>query len=168
MDMRISERLQLVFDNLIHEMDVWDICCDHGYLGGAAYKSQKFSNIFFVDQVSSIIEKVKDTFNTYVYCETNTSNAHFIIQSGQSINRPVSGNVCITGVGAYVINDILCGLAQNKSLQASRLILGPHRDTEKLLSMIESNTVFKHYLLNSKKEILENGRSRIFLIFDRK
>lgn len=166
--MRISDRLKLVFENLILGGDVWDFCCDHGYLGGAAYKSQQFADIYFVDQIPSIIEKVQTRFNTYVFREDNNSKAHFIIQPGQQIQTPVNGTVCITGVGAFVIHDILNGLAQNQFLKAQRLILGPHRDVEKLLIMIESNKILvKAYRLTSKKEIIENGRSRIFFIFDR-
>ena len=164
--MRISNRLQLIFNNLILGKDVWDFCCDHGYLGGAAYKTQKFADIYFVDQVSSIIDKVQTRFNTYVFDNKNTSKAHFILQSGQYISMPIRGTACITGVGAIVIYDILNGLAQNQFLQAQRLILGPHRHVEKLSAMIENNKIFNSYQLTAKIEILEKGRNRVIFIYD--
>lgn len=165
--MQISPRLQVVYDNLLEGHDVWDICCDHGLLGGAAYESRRFANIYFVDQVPTIIEKVKLTFEAYVFRADNPSKAFFLSESGETLNTLVTGNICISGVGAYVINRILCGLAGNARLKAHRLILGPHRDEEKLEKMLTANELLSHYCLSSKKEIQENGRNRIFLILDR-
>lgn len=165
--MRISPRLQVVYDNLLEGHDVWDVCCDHGFLGGAAYESRRFANIYFVDQVSTIIEKVKVTFDAYVFKTENPSNAFFLAESGETLNQSVTGNLCITGVGAHVINEILCGLAKREKLKAHRIILGPHRDEEKLEKMLAANELFSPYKMSSRKEMQENGRSRIFLILDR-
>lgn len=165
--MRISPRLQVVYDNLLEGHDVWDVCCDHGFLGGAAYESRRFANIYFVDQVSTIIEKVKATFQTYVFITENPSKAFFLAENAESLKQIVTGNLCITGVGAHVINDILCGLAKGEKLSAHRLILGPHRDEEKLEKMLGANELLSQYKMTSRKEMQENGRSRIFLILDR-
>ncbi len=163
---RLSGRLQLVYENLILGEDVWDFCCDHGYLGGAAYKSQQFNNIYFVDPINSIMQKLESQFNQYLLKDENKSKAYFKVQKGESITDPVRGTVSIIGVGPHVIYDILSSLAQNQHLKAQRLILGPHRDTEKLLNMLKNNKLFDSYELTSQKEVLENDRSRIFLIFD--
>ena len=165
--MKISDRLRVVYDNLLEGMDVWDFCCDHGYLGGAAYKSRKFANVFFVDQVASIIENLENNFNTFVFDKTNPSQAHFLTEKGEKINSSVNGTLCITGVGAFVINDILHGLALNGFLNAARMILGPQRDTDKLISMIEKYEHLKNYKLAATTEILENGRIRVFFILDK-
>lgn len=162
----LSTRLQLIFDNLIAGHDVWDFCCDHGYLGGAAYKSQQFKNIYFVDSVTTIIEKLKSRFYKYLFDEKNESLPYFVLQSGQKVNEPVYGTACITGVGAHVIYEILNGLAENNFLKAQRLILGPHRDAEKLLLMLQNNKYFDCYKLSMQKNILENNRNRQFFIFD--
>lgn len=165
--MRISPRLQVVYDNLLEGYDVWDVCCDHGFLGGAAYESRRFANIYFVDQVSTIVEKVKTIFETYVFKSENPSLAFFLTESGENLKQEVTGNLCITGVGAHVIYDILCGLAKNNKLNVHRMILGPHRDEEKLEKMLAATKLLNQYCLTSKKEITENGRNRIFFILDR-
>ncbi len=165
--MRISPRLQVVYDNLLEGHDVWDVCCDHGFLGGAAYESRRFANIYFVDQVASIINRVKVTFETYVFKTDNPSKAFFFAESGEQIKTIVTGNLCIAGVGAHVINDILCGLAKNEKLAAQRIILGPHRDEEKLEKMLAVNELLSQYKMSAKKEMQENGRNRIFFILDR-
>jgi len=148
--------------------NVWDFCCDHGYLGAEAYKSQNFGDIYFVDQVETIIEHLKNRFHKYSYSETNPSKATFICQSGESINQDVTGTVCITGVGGTTIFQILSGLSANDRLQANRLILGPHRDNEKLLKLMSESVIFKKYELLKKIAIIENDRQRELFIFDLK
>lgn len=164
--MYLSIRLQLVFDHLVPDQDVWDFCCDHGYLGGAAYKSRSFKDIYFVDPVPSIMDNLKNRFQTFVLTADNKSQAHFLVQKGETVSQIVQGNVCIVGVGGLMICDILKSLAEKNLLQAKRLILGPHRDSEKLIEMVEKNDLFKKYKLVKKKDVMENGRKRDFFIFD--
>lgn len=164
----LSQRLQLVYDQLLPNQDVWDFCCDHGYLGAAAYESQQFKNIYFVDPVASIMTKLEKQFSQYVYKEDSTSTAHFILKNGQDVNINVSGNVSIIGVGGLLIYEILEALALKNYLKAQRIILGPHRDEEKLLALIEKNQHLHLYKLGFKKEVLENNRTRNFLIYDLK
>ena len=163
---RLSPRLKTVYDHLLPHQDVWDFCCDHGYLGGAAYKSRQFKNVYFVDPIASIMQKLEKNFNRFLFDAENSSTAYFRPQSGESVAEPVRGTACILGVGAFIIYDILGALAQNGHLQAQRLILGPHRDSEKLLTMIKNNKLFDRYELASQKDVVENGRTREFFIFD--
>ena len=163
---RLSERLQLVYSNLLPQQDVWDFCCDHGYLGGAAYKSGQFKNIYFVDPIASIMQKLEQNFNQYLLDADSKSSAYFKLQSGETIAEPVRGTACILGVGAFIIYDILAALAQNGHLRAQRLILGPHRDSEKLLTMLKNNALLSRYELTSQHEVIENGLTRDFYIFD--
>lgn len=164
---RLSPRLKTVYDHLLPHQDVWDFCCDHGYLGVAAYKSENFQNIYFVDPVISILKKLESQFFQYAHNKENRSNAHFILQKGQQIKMPVLGTASLVGVGGLLIYEILDGLASNSFLQSQRLILGPQRDTEKLLTLLKSNAFLRHYSLSQRKEVLENGRQRTILIYDR-
>lgn len=162
-----SERLKIVFNHLNPRQNVWDFCCDHGYLGAAAYKSQNFGDIYFVDQVDTIIDHLKNRFHKYSYSEINSSKAIFICQSGQSIEVDVTGTVCITGVGGTTIFQILTGLSESRRLHAGRLILGPHRDNQKLLKLLSEHDDLKKYELIKKIAITENDRLRELFIFDR-
>lgn len=163
---RLSDRLQIVYENLLPGLDVWDFCCDHGYLGGVAYKSGQFKNIYFVDPIASIMQKLEENFTRFLLKPEGPSTAYFKTQTGETITEPVRGTACILGVGAFVIYDILNGLAAKELLQAQRLILGPHRDSDKLLTMIKNNSLLGRYALTSQKEVIENGRTREFFIFD--
>ena len=163
----LSERLKTVFNHLNPRQNVWDFCCDHGYLGATAYKSQNFGDIYFVDQVDTIIEHLKNRFHKYSYSESNSSKATFICQSGESIDHDVTGTVCITGVGGTTIFQILSGLCEGGRMGADRMILGPHRDNEKLLKMISSHKKLQSYRVEKKIAITEKDRLRELFIFDR-
>jgi tRNA (adenine22-N1)-methyltransferase len=163
---RLSERLQIVFNNLNPGQDVWDFCCDHGYLGGAAYKSQNYSDVYFVDQVDSIMNHLKTRFEKFVYDENSKSRAYFLCQSCENISRPVTGSVSITGVGGLTIFEILNALNKNHFLKAKRLILGPHRDNEKLLKFIAEDVALNKYTLTKQLMVTEGTRERLIYVFD--
>ena len=156
----------MIFNNLNPRQDVWDFCCDHGYLGGAAYKSQNFLNVYFVDQVDSIIENLKTRFYKFAYDENSKSNAYFLCQSGESIAQEINGTICITGVGGLTIYKILSDLAITKHLKARRFILGPHRDDDKLLKLIFEDQNLKQYSLQKTLAVVEDGRNRHMYIYD--
>lgn len=51
----LSNRLKLIFDQLLPGHAVWDICCDHGYLGSHAYRqSQDIISVNEKDRVREI------------------------------------------------------------------------------------------------------------------
>jgi tRNA (adenine22-N1)-methyltransferase len=162
-----SRRLNIVLENLNPRQDVWDFCCDHGYLGTEAYQSQKFCDIYFVDQVESIISKLKARFQMFAYLENSNSKAFFMCEPAQSLKQPVTGTVCITGVGGLMIYEILKQLGQAKFLHADRIILGPHRDNEKLIKLIEADPYLKPYQLQNKIQTIEKDRTRWIYIYDR-
>ncbi|MBC7421500.1 MAG: tRNA (adenine(22)-N(1))-methyltransferase TrmK [Bdellovibrio sp.] len=164
---RLSERLTIVYQNLIQQKDVWDICCDHGYLGTAAYKSTNFSDIYFVDRVHTIMEKLKSKFQKFVFKTDSTSKAYFICTAGQNIETHVTGTLCITGVGGFTAFEILNGLSKNNFLNADRLILGPHRDEAKLIELIKNSLNMNQYDLKSEIKIVEKNIQRSLFILDR-
>lgn len=164
---RLSERLNLVYKNLLPQKDVWDICCDHGYLGTAAYKSAKFSDIYFVDRVPSIIEKLETQFQKFVFKTDSVSKANFICKAAQDIKTNLTGTVCITGVGGLTTFKVLDSLSKNNFLNVDRLILGPHRDESKLIELIKTSVQINQYRLKSEIKITENNRERKIFILDK-
>jgi tRNA (adenine22-N1)-methyltransferase len=164
MQPRLSNRLKIIFNNLIPNSDVWDFCCDHGYLGAAAYKSNKFKNIYFVDQVDTIVQKLENRFKKYVYTAAANSKAYFFCEDAKTLQQSITGNICITGVGGLTIIEILHALSKNNFLHADRLILGPHRDDEKLINFM---TELNQYKLLKKEEVAEGARLRNIFVFNR-
>lgn len=165
---KLSERLKTVFENLIPNKDVWDICCDHGLMGITAYKSKKFPTVYFIDQVPSIMEKLKDLFLKYELKNDSESKAVFICTAGEDIKTNVTGTVCITGIGGLNIFKILEGLSKNNFLNADRLILGPHKDNMKLLELIQKSSQLDRYQLKSEIKVVESNKERSLYVLERK
>lgn len=164
---KLSERLTTVYENLLPEKDVWDICCDHGYLGKAAYKNANFTHVYFVDRVPEIIDRLKIKFQKSVFKTDSAVKATFICTDGQDLNLNVTGTVCITGVGGSTVFKILDGLAKNNFLNADRLILGPHRDEINLLELIKNSSRLNKYRLKAEIKIIENNFKRSLFILDK-
>lgn len=152
----LSPRLQAIYDQLLLGEDVWDFCCDHGYLGIEALRSEKFENVFFVDQVPHIIQKLE----AELFQNRNRKKAHFRATSAESLQEPVKGNAVIAGVGAFTAFKIVESLFKKDLLRVKRLIVSPQRDDEKLvLWMSQLSEDFKHrYFLKTKQQILERRR----------
>lgn len=164
--MKLPNRLQFIYENLLPAQPVWDFCCDHGYLGVEALKSGKFPQVYFVDQVPHIVENI-EALVTEKFSEFRTQ-AHFIASRGEEIAEVVQGSAVIAGVGAFAICKILDSLQRRNLLQASRLILCPQRDEEKFLTMLRElgddfNTRFS---FTGATLLEERSRSRIVYLFD--
>ena len=165
--MKLSNRLQFIYENLVPGLSVWDFCCDHGYLGVEALKSGQFPKVHFVDQVPHIVESVEavvaEKFPEF------RSRANFFAGKGEEIADVVSGNVVIAGVGAFAIFKILRALLERELLQAERLILCPQRDEEKFVKMLEElgENFTARFSFTGATLLEERSRSRVVYIFVR-
>lgn len=165
--LKLSRRMQLIFDFLVPGEPVWDFCCDHGYMGLNAYESGLFPEVHFVDQVPHIIEQVQQRFQTEHFRENSSARAYFFAVAGEDIPKPLYGSAIIAGVGAYTIFKILESLHERDFLHAKRLILCPQRDDEKLKEDLRKMSNFSYEMTRDCCEIVERGRGRKLLIFDK-
>jgi len=159
-------RLEFASSHLLPKLDVWDICCDHGYLGGAAYKSKKFKDIYFVDPVPTIMEKLQIKFNSFVLQSESKNRAFFLTLKAQEIEQQIEGNFCILGVGGELIFEILETLIRKNKLLAQRLILCPHKDEEWLIQQLQEHFPL-HYKITLQTKVSEKHRERVFIILDK-
>lgn len=160
--------MQTIFDHLLPGKPVWDFCCDHGYMGLNAYESGLFPEVYFVDQVPHIMAQLEQRFQAEYYRPEGTSKAHFLSHAGEDVAQELCGSVVIAGVGAYTIFKIIQGLTEKELLKADRLILGPQRDEEKLLKLLHELPHFHYSMPSQELSLLERGRVRKLLIFDKK
>lgn len=160
---QLSARLEYVSTQFLPNLPVWDICCDHGYLGTWALQNL-FPEVHFVDPVSSIIDKIEARSAPH---QQHIQGRIFLHRTlGQNIAQDVTGNVVILGVGPHVIHDILDSLWQKSCLKAQRLILGPQRNPEKLEAWI-SQWKQDHQLNEvTQKVLIEKGRERVIFTLD--
>ncbi len=165
---KLSDRMQAAYDHLIPNEPVWDFCCDHGYLGLSAYRSGRFPEVHFVDQVPHIIEKLKIRFEQKHQKYEQHQRAYFWSQSGESLTHSVSGTVVIIGVGTHTITDIMRGIHEKNSGLITRYILSTHNYEEKLDAFLAEFLPFKSaYKFTKFCNVPENGRVRKLLIFDK-
>ncbi len=158
----LSPRLQLIFDQLLPGRDVWDLCCDHGLVGLKAAASEDFCEVHFVDQAAHLVEALR-RFQPFL------PQAYFHPFSAQELTEPLCGNVVATGVGAELISKIVRSLLLDGRLQADRLILGPHKDEEKLQEWLCQDLVFSEsYSLLQICAVRERGRLREIFVFQRR
>lgn len=162
---KLSERLNTIFQALTPGYPLWDVCCDHGYLGLAAYLSGQFPEIFFVDRVEEIITDLNLRFHQKYFSANNPTRYEFLPLNGGEIGRPVSGNLVIAGVGSPTIENILKSLNSNGFLKANHLILCPQNHPlvflEKMQEDLKSN-----YELRAHQIVFEKTRHRHIFVFD--
>jgi tRNA (adenine22-N1)-methyltransferase len=161
----LSDRLKLIFDQLLPGKPVWDLCCDHGYFGLHAYESQKFSEVFFVDQVPEIIERLKKHFNEKYLASNNLTETNFKVASAENLNISLTGNVVISGVGSYTISQILKSLHTKGLLKADRLILCPQNDVVKIEDL-KKLPDFSYQQVHETLSVREKNRVRKIYILD--
>lgn len=160
--------MQLISDHLLPGKPVWDVCCDHGYLGLSAYKSGNHPAVHFVDRVRHIIDDLKQNFEENYFEEGHGTQAFFFAQSAEHLEISMEGSVVIAGVGAFTIEKIVTSLQRKGRLKAQRLILGPQSGAEKLKQVLCETSAFDYRLSNEDCKIEERGRVRKLLILERK
>jgi tRNA (adenine22-N1)-methyltransferase len=161
---KVSERMKIFVDHGIDQLPYWDFCCDHGYIGIHALKSERFSEVHFVDQIPHIIERLQALFAQSDKVKPEYKY-FFHIAAGEDLITKVEGNCLIAGVGGTTIKVILETLSQKDLLHAKRLLLSPHLDEHILNPFMES--LNDRYKLVEKIEIPEGKRVRPLYIYDR-
>lgn len=165
--LKLSRRMQLIYDQLLPGEPVWDFCCDHGYMGLNAYESGVFPQVYFVDQVPEIIERLRTRFTQEYFKKDFSSEAHFLSIPGEHVNTPLTGTVVLAGVGAHTIQKILVSAQEKGLLQARRFILCPQNHEHKISSFFLEKHAESYRLCNEHYETMEKGRIRKLLIFDK-
>jgi len=167
---KFSPRMKLFTDLAISDLDFWDVCCDHGYIGIHALLSHKFSKVYFVDHIPHIMNRLNSLLlNAPLSNDFQIELQYELLTTlGQNINRDVEGNLIIAGVSGRTIVQILENLEARSFLKAKRLILSPHLDQHILEDYLNS-PLRKFKIENySIQSITENKRIRPVYIIDLK
>jgi tRNA (adenine22-N1)-methyltransferase len=163
--MVLSERLQFMYDQLLLGQPVWDLCCDHGYLGTAAAASGHFPAVHFVDRVPQIIQRLEDRLARQSWAE----KCSFKNFDAGELSEPLIGNAVIGGVGGHTLFKILKTLSSRGMLQADRLILCPQRDEEKLEEWFKNPaSKLMDFHCASRNLVYDRIRERTVFVFDRR
>ncbi|WP_127717171.1 tRNA (adenine(22)-N(1))-methyltransferase TrmK [Halobacteriovorax sp. HLS] len=121
---RISKLISILNKNY---QEAWDTCCDHGKIGIEIFRKNRAKNIYFIDIVPSIIEKLRATLDYHFPNSTNKLNSQVLDASKIKVLN--DGNIkliCICGVGGKETIEILKGIIENNDLSNVDFLLSPH------------------------------------------
>jgi tRNA A22 N-methylase len=130
---RLPERLQWILNQMQPGLPVWDIGCDHGYLGMSAWQSKYFASVHLVEKQSHAFQLLKTQLQP-LESPPSLTLADATIQS-----LPLTGNIALCGMGGRTIRQIL---------GFQRLV--PHTQSTQLLIIAQSHDVeLRAYLRDS-------------------
>lgn len=150
---RLKELSKMLPANI---QEVWDICCDHGYLGRYLLTLTR-GKVNFLDQVPSII----DELDQYLRSEFSPDHFRTIMADGRSYPYKLSQTLncfCIAGVGFYTVRDIVQQIEDclGSHIQKQYLLLGSQKNNFKLRQWLRE----RGWKMNRERMVLENGHFR--------
>ena len=152
----LSPRLKALADHVLPHGDVWDVCCDHGYVGEAALLVESDRLVNFVDRVPHIMVKLQDRLG-------KQGRARFWTVDALQLQTTMTGTLVLAGIGAERILSILETLRDRSLLRCDRLVLCPQKDEE----MLDSIQSWSEWRRSFRLVIPEGARQRVLLIWDR-
>lgn len=147
---KLSLRLQTLHNLYTNETNIWDIGCDHGFLG-LSFADASVESIHLVDASVSVIDKLLiKNIDSYI-TKPKVLITH---SSGQNLKITSSKNlILIAGMGGEEIGEIIKHLLPQ--LDSSSLIaISPHRKILELRGKLRELPV----TLTSEVAIEENGQ----------
>ncbi len=154
--MTLSTRLGTLLEHCEKGGALWDLCCDHGYLGLYAAQTGCFSEIILNDCVSELIDKLS---SKVILSQTPVRT---LCCPAEAIAEVVTGSVCIAGVGGEKIYHILSSLEQSGVLQANCIVVCPEKDAEWLLRQN-----LRDYSIHLQFQIPHNHTTRWIAVYHR-
>lgn len=164
---KLTKRMKHFIDHALKDQPLWDICCDHGYVGIKALETSQFSEVHFVDQVPHIMERLETLIKQY--WRIKPEHKYYLhLMSGEELEQDVSGTMLVAGVGGLTIKTIVSTLIEKKKLSAKRLLLSPHTDEKVLIEYLDDVDFKKVYSVTEKILMPEGKRFRPLYIIDLK
>lgn len=164
---KLTTRMKHFIDNALKNQPLWDVCCDHGYVGIKALETSEFPEVHFVDQVPHIMERLETLIKQYWRIKPE-HNYFLHLHSGESLEMDVNGTMLVAGVGGLTIKTIVSSLIEKKRLHANRLLLSPHTDEKVLIQYLEDAEFQKIYSITEVILMPEGKRFRALYILDLK
>lgn len=128
-------------------VEIWDTCCDHGYLGIALLKKNERGKIHFVDCVASIMQQLEKKFRGWDIIPSARIELHTLAAENISL-APEKSLICICGVGGETAIEIIQGLGRNHNMAMHDILICVQHHQHSLRQfLIEAN-------YKSKGEIL--------------
>lgn len=133
---KLSHRLQNIFDMINPRTTcVWDICCDHGYLGIAS--SKFFNKVILLDSVQSITSSIPTDIPRVDILNQDATEYNFA-------NKYYKNTYVLAGIGddltIKILNNLIPNLKEN-----DEIILNCHKNI----------TLLRKFLMDKNFKLLE-------------
>jgi tRNA (adenine22-N1)-methyltransferase len=151
----LSLRLQALLDSLQYSdtlyQDIWDCCCDHGYLGMAILQQGLCEHMYLVDKVPHIMTALSTKMQGF-------DAASFTLLTADAADLQLLGNrrhcVIVAGVGGQTTMDILQTICQKHSGQEIDFLICPTTGIEDLRDyLMDAN-----FILLAEQLLQEQGK----------
>lgn len=152
----MTPRLNYLLSKADPAQPLWDIGCDHGYLGEQALRLG-FPRVEFVDPAAHLVDKLERRL------AFRFGNTGYHRLRAQELSHEVRGTVVMAGFGGDQMREILEAWLRGQRLTDARLILSPHKDENKLRAWLEETfRPLEHSVF------AERGRERPVFVYDQK
>ncbi len=156
----MSERIRKLASYVRPDSVLYDLCCDHGYIGLSAWDSRPLQGLIFVDQSANALRALHAELNSRKL--TNDPRIKVRVCSGESIVlRQQPCDIIVAGVGNRTIVTILDKLCP-KGLGQHRWILCPEKNSRELRCYLQD----KGYGLVAEDVVMDAGRFREILVVE--
>lgn len=156
--MKLSKRLKHIEKLVDDQFDnIWDCCCDHGFLGTSLLRNQVAPTIHFVDIVPGIISNIENKLNQF-YPELEASWKTHSLDVAKLPLEKFSGKhlIIIAGIGGDLLVRMIEALHKEHSqLEMDFLLCPVNRQFALREKLIELN-------FSLKEEILIEDKSRFY------
>ncbi len=162
---KLDKRLRHLYEwvDPINQYDhIWDLCCDHGYLGLHLAKNPQLmhSQVHLVDCVPAIMDRLVKQ-----YSKSDYGNLHFHLDNAATMPyEGLSHLVIIAGVGGDTVETILTGILtaiKRKKGATLHVLLSPNTNTYSVRQFCWNNSLELH----DELFISEKGRHYEHMFF---
>lgn len=134
--MKLGRRLQALDKALPGRyQQVWDCCCDHGFLGLALLESGKAQHLTLVDQLPGLEAPLRA-----LMADQDPRRYRILITDAASLT--LSGKagelVIVAGVGPDTLLSIVTGLCRHNDCSGTEFLLSPNGDTLRVRQGLQS------------------------------
>jgi tRNA (adenine22-N1)-methyltransferase len=128
----LSARLKRVYNRVQPGGPLWDIGCDHGYLGLHAFRSGLCTEVNLVDQSAEVLRRTQPRVDE---CRLHGPAGNLRVWHADAASEPLPithGTVVIAGVGHDTALRIVRNLFSNSPADGVMLVLASAPDEERL------------------------------------
>jgi tRNA (adenine22-N1)-methyltransferase len=129
----LSKRLELIYSLLEPGLPVWDLGCDHGYIGLRAVAEDVFPEVHFVDCSTDVIDRLNSTLSQpRIKALISRSGTSLDVSLSRGQDLPwncIRGNIVIAGMGGSTMIEIISAIPKDVR-SFLRLILSPEKGVD--------------------------------------